>query len=133
MHISYPYGDPTKLTHPASRPQRGFNRDSRALYEDMGYGGAGVNAGLEWKELALDFLLPVDPEKEEAFNAENARRLASGAQNQAPAPDDNPAGQQHQHEQAELVEEEEEEDPEEELADDSGVVPPDEDEWENES
>ena len=32
----------------------------------MGYAGGGVNGSLRWKDLALDLLLPVDEEKEEA-------------------------------------------------------------------
>ena len=45
----------------------------------MGYAGGGVNGALRWKDLALDSLLPIDHEKEEAERAAQARKLASGA------------------------------------------------------
>jgi len=45
----------------------------------MGYAGGGVNGTLRWKDLALDILLPVDKEKEEAEKAAHARKMASGA------------------------------------------------------
>ena len=34
---------------------------------------------LRWKDLALDILLPVDKEKEDAEKAAHARKMASGA------------------------------------------------------
>ena len=43
---------------------------------------------LRWKDLALDILLPVDKEKEDAEKAAHARKMASGAtanQNQPPS------------------------------------------------
>jgi hypothetical protein len=43
-------------------------------------------AGLVWKDLALDLLLPRDPVKEEAAAAENARKVANGAQQAEPDP-----------------------------------------------
>jgi len=45
----------------------------------MGYAGGGINGTLRWKDLALDILLPVDKEKEEAEKAAHARKMASGA------------------------------------------------------
>ena len=66
VHPSYPYGNPTHVKHPASLPRRPYDPSSRALFEDMGYAGGGVNGSLRWKDLALDLLLPVDEEKEEA-------------------------------------------------------------------
>jgi len=45
----------------------------------MGYAGGGVNGTLRWRDLALDILLPVDKEKEEAEKAAHARKMASGA------------------------------------------------------
>ena len=45
----------------------------------MGYDGGGVNGMLRWKDLALDILLPVDKEKEDAEKAAHARKMASGA------------------------------------------------------
>jgi len=85
VHISYPYGDPTRLTHPASQANRYLDPNSRAIYDDTGAGGAAtgmgnVNVGMVWKDLALDLLLPVDPAKEEAARAAKARRLANGTQ-----------------------------------------------------
>lgn len=91
IHPSYPYGNPRSLKHPANKPRTAYTPGSRALFEDMGFGGAGLNAGLRWNELALDSLLPVDEEKEEAKKAAQARKMASGAasnhpQQPAPAP-----------------------------------------------
>ena len=79
VHPSYPYGNPTSIKHPASRPRRPYDPSSRALFEDMGYAGGGVNGSLRWKDLALDLLLPIDEEKEEAERAAQARKMASGA------------------------------------------------------
>ena len=77
VHPSYPYGNPTNIRHPASRPRINYNPASRALFED--FRGGGVNGSLTWKDLALDRLLPVDREKEENERAAQARKLASGA------------------------------------------------------
>jgi hypothetical protein len=79
IHPSYPYGNPTNIKHPASRPRVPYDPTSRALFEDMGYAGGGVNGMLRWKDLALDILLPVDKEKEDAEKAAHARKMASGA------------------------------------------------------
>ena len=79
LHPSYPYGNPTNIKHPAARPRVPYDPTSRALFEDMGYAGGGVNGTLRWKDLALDILLPVDKEKEEAEKAAHARKMASGA------------------------------------------------------
>lgn len=43
-----------------------------------------MNGALRWKELALDQLLPVDEEKEEAAKAALARKLANGTANHPP-------------------------------------------------
>ncbi|KIM44820.1 hypothetical protein M413DRAFT_442787 [Hebeloma cylindrosporum] len=91
VHPSYPYGNPTSLKHPASKPQPKNDPASRALFEDMGYGGGGVNGSIRWRDLALDELLPIDEDKEEAKRAMQARKMASGAAN------NNPQGQHHQH------------------------------------
>ncbi|KAJ7851580.1 hypothetical protein B0H13DRAFT_2085322 [Mycena leptocephala] len=72
-HPSYPYGNPTNVKHPASRPRPPYDPSSRALFEDMGYDGGG--------DLAMEHLLPVDEEKEEAKRAIEARKMASGASN----------------------------------------------------
>ncbi|THH15742.1 hypothetical protein EW146_g4773 [Bondarzewia mesenterica] len=93
VHPSYPYGDPTNIKHPAARPRVPYDPTSRALFEDMGYAGGGANGTLRWKDLALDILLPVDKEKEEAAKAAQARKMASGAapnhhQSAQPAPED---------------------------------------------
>ncbi|KAJ7229153.1 hypothetical protein GGX14DRAFT_530735 [Mycena pura] len=84
-HPSYPYGNPTHVKHPAARPRPPYDPSSRALFEDMGYDGGGVNGALRWRDLAMAHLLPVDEEKEEAKRAVEARKMASGASN-APAP-----------------------------------------------
>ncbi|CAL1715205.1 unnamed protein product [Somion occarium] len=86
MHPSYPYGNPFSPKHPASKPRIPYDPASRALFEDMGFAGGGVNGSMRWKELALDLLLPVDKEREEAEKAAQARKMASGtAANHAPA------------------------------------------------
>lgn len=79
VHPSYPYGNPTNIKHPAARPRPPHASTSRALFEDMGYAGGGVNGTLRWKDLAMDILLPVNHEKEEAERAAQARKMASGA------------------------------------------------------
>ncbi|VDC03350.1 unnamed protein product [Peniophora sp. CBMAI 1063] len=78
VHPSYPYGNPTSTKHPAARPRVPYDPTSRALFEDMGYGGGGVNGTLRWSDLALETLLPTDHEREEAERAAQARRMASG-------------------------------------------------------
>ncbi|KAI5121643.1 hypothetical protein M0805_001171 [Coniferiporia weirii] len=91
VHPSYPYGNPTNLKHPAARPRKPTDLSSRALFADLAYAGGGANGALRWRDLALDRLLPVDREKEEAARAALARKMASGAsQNNNPA-----AGQPH--------------------------------------
>lgn len=76
VHPSYPYGNPTNLSHPAALPHVN-GEPGRSLYEDMGF--TGVNAALRWKDLGLEMLLPVNEEKEEAERAALARKMASGA------------------------------------------------------
>jgi hypothetical protein len=49
----------------------------------MGYAGGGVNGALRWRDLAMDQLLPVDEDKEEAKRAMEARKMASGASSSA--------------------------------------------------
>ena len=86
VHPSYPYGNPTNIRHPAARPRPPYDPTSRALFEDMGYAGGGINGALRWRDLAMDQLLPADEEKEEALKAAQARKMASGATtNQPPA------------------------------------------------
>ncbi|KAJ6597069.1 hypothetical protein DFH09DRAFT_110657 [Mycena vulgaris] len=80
-HPSYPYGNPTNVKHPASRPRPPYDPSSRALFEDMGYDGGGVNGALRWRDLAMEHLLPVDEEKEDERRAIEARKMASGASN----------------------------------------------------
>lgn len=87
VHPSYPYGNPTNIRHPAARPRPPYDPTSRALFEDMGYAGGGINGALRWRDLALDRLLPVDEDKEESARAAQARKMTSGATaNQPPAP-----------------------------------------------
>ena len=105
VHPSYPYGNPTNIKHPSSKPRPPYDPSSRALFEDMGYAGGGINGSLRWRDLGLEDLLPVDEEKEEAQRAIQARKLANGANN-------NPQTQQvhnpAQAQQDQLNEEEEE-------------------------
>jgi len=108
VHPSYPYGNPTNIKHPAARPRVPHDPASRALFDDMAYAGGGVNGALRWKDLALDLLLPVDREKEEAERAAQARKMASGTStnNNPPpqrGPEAGPPGEQ-------AIDEEDEED-----------------------
>ncbi|OBZ74222.1 hypothetical protein A0H81_05957 [Grifola frondosa] len=86
VHPSYPYGNPFSVKHPAARPRRPYDPSSRALFEDMGYAGGGINGSLRWKDLALDLLFPIDEAQQEAEKAAEARRLASGATTNHPPP-----------------------------------------------
>jgi len=87
VHPSYPYGNPTNIRHPAARPRPPYDPTSRALFEDMGYAGGGINGALRWRDLAMDRLLPVDEDKEESARAAQARKMTSGATaNHPPAP-----------------------------------------------
>lgn len=58
----------------------------------MGYAGGGINGALRWRDLALDELLPINEEKEEALRAIQARKMASGTSGHNPQP--------HHHSQA---------------------------------
>ncbi|KAJ7710485.1 hypothetical protein B0H17DRAFT_887721, partial [Mycena rosella] len=82
-HLLYPYGNPTNVKHPASRPRPSYDPSSRTLFEDMGYDGGSINGALRWKDLAIEYLLPVDEEKEEEKRSIDARKMASGASNAA--------------------------------------------------
>ncbi|KAF9522420.1 hypothetical protein CPB83DRAFT_112524 [Crepidotus variabilis] len=84
VHPSYPYGNPNNIKHPSAKPRHTLGTSSRALFEDMGYGGGGTNGTLRWTDLALQDLLPVDAEKEEAQRAIQARKMASGTSNNNP-------------------------------------------------
>jgi len=108
VHPSYPYGNPTNIKHPAARPRPPYDPSSRALFEDMGYGGGGVNGALRWRDLALDELLPVDEEKEAALRAMQARKMASGTSNHNPPPQAQQLQAQPSHVQT--LDEEDEED-----------------------
>ncbi|RXW20445.1 hypothetical protein EST38_g5401 [Candolleomyces aberdarensis] len=84
VHPSYPYGNPTSIKHPAVKPRIPYDPTSRALFEDMGFAGGGVNGQFRWKELALDQLLPIDEEREEQKRAAQARKMATGTTSHAP-------------------------------------------------
>jgi len=127
VHPSYPYGNPTNIKHPAAKPRPPYDPYSRALFEDMGYAGGGVNGTLRWRDLALDELMPVDEEKEEAKKAMQARKMASGnanadhqhtqQQQQPPLPQEPPS-------EATLDEEEgdiDEDDADEDVDDEEGI------------
>jgi len=111
VHPSYPYGNPTNIKHPAARPRPPYDPTSRALFEDMGYGGGGVNGALRWKDLALDRILPINERKEEMERAAQARKMANGA-SQPQQPQQQLPPQQEAADQT--IEEEEEEEEEEE-------------------
>ncbi|KAG1877368.1 hypothetical protein F4604DRAFT_1924446 [Suillus subluteus] len=110
VHPSYPYGNPTNIKHPASRPRPPYDPTSRALFEDMGYGGGGVNGSLRWRDLALDRLLPVNEEKEEMKRAAEARKMANGATSQPQQQQQQPPPQAGAGDQTIDEEDEEEED-----------------------
>ncbi|KAF8605959.1 hypothetical protein BDV93DRAFT_604964 [Ceratobasidium sp. AG-I] len=78
VHPSYPYGNPTKPSHPVAVEPLGRG-SSRTYYDDMRFEKLRRLDRLRWTNLALDLLLPVDHEKEEAMKAAAARRAASGA------------------------------------------------------
>ena len=84
----------------------------------MGYGGGGVNGALRWRDLALDELLPVDEEKEAAFRAMQARKMASGTSNHNPQPHAQQLPPQPPQDQTIDEEEEEEEDGNNDIHDD---------------
>jgi len=90
----------------------------------MGYAGGGINGTLRWRDLALDELLPVDEEREEALRAIQARKMASGTPGHNPQPQHQSRAQADQtidedeDEDEEDEEEEEDEDEEEEEDDD---------------
>jgi hypothetical protein len=110
VHPSYPYGNPTNIKHPAARPRPPYDPTSRALFEDMGYGGGGVNGSLRWRDLALDRLLPVNEEKEEMKRATEARKMANGATSQPQQQQQQPPPQAGAGDQTIEEEDEEEED-----------------------
>ncbi|CAE6350226.1 unnamed protein product [Rhizoctonia solani] len=78
VHPSYPYGNPTKPSHPVAFEPLGRG-SSRAYYDDMRFERLRRLDRLRWTNLALDLLLPIDHEREEALKAAAARRAASGA------------------------------------------------------
>jgi len=123
VHPSYPYGNPTNIRHPAARPRPPYDPTSRALFEDMGYAGGGINGALRWRDLALDLLLPADEEKEEAQRAAQARKMASGATTNHP-----PAQPQQQQMQPDQTIEEDEEDEDENDENDNDEEEDDEEE-----
>ncbi|KAG1839692.1 hypothetical protein F4604DRAFT_1885208 [Suillus subluteus] len=109
VHPSYPYGNPTNIKHPASRPRPPYDPTSRALFED-GLWRRGVNGSLRWRDLALDRLLPVNEEKEEMKRAAEARKMANGATSQPQQQQQQPPPQAGAGDQTIDEEDEEEED-----------------------
>lgn len=131
VHPSYPYGNPTNIKHPSSKPRPPYDPSSRALFEDMGYAGGGINGSLRWRDLGLEDLLPVDEEKEEAKRAMLARKMASGANNNPQSQQvHNPA--QAQQDQLNEDEEDEDEDEDENENDENNIDDEDEDEEDEE-
>ncbi|KAG6820402.1 hypothetical protein H0H93_000909 [Arthromyces matolae] len=126
VHPSYPYGNPTNIRHPAAKPRPPYDPTSRALFEDMGYAGGGINGSVRWRDLALEVLLPIDEAKEEAMRAMLARKMASGASNHNPQPQQQqqappqPHGQTIDEDDDEEEEEEEEEENNESGGDEEG-------------
>ena len=83
IHTSYPYGNPTKLTHPAALGTAPFGLGHAHLYQQISYDAdptsSSARAALAWSDLSLDELLPADPKKAQAERAAKARRNATGA------------------------------------------------------
>jgi len=131
VHPSYPYGNPTNIRHPAARPRPPYDPTSRALFEDMGYGGGAVNGALRWKDLALEQLLPVDEEKEEMKRAAEARKMANVATAQVHHPPPQPPPPPPDAADQTLEEEEEEEEEENSTDHDENELDESEDEGAN--
>ncbi|KAJ7617399.1 hypothetical protein FB45DRAFT_1063863 [Roridomyces roridus] len=132
-HPSYPYGNPTNVKHPAAKPRPPYDPSSRALFEDMGYDGGGVNGALRWRDLGLEYLLPVDEEAEEVKKSLEARKMASGATNQtAPQPTPGPADQTVDEEDEEEDEDEDEDENDENSQDRIGEEDEDDDDDDDE-
>jgi len=117
------------IKHPAARPRRPYDPSSRALFEDMGYSGGGVNGSLRWKDLALDTLFPVDEAREAADKAAQARKLASGTSANHPPPQQPhmQAAQATDDEDEEENDENENEDVDDDNDDDGGDSSPEDD------
>lgn len=128
VHPSFPFGDPSHEKHPTKKPRPGYDPSSRALFEDLGFGGGGVNERLRWLDLGLDGILPVDEDKELAKKAIQARKLASGAAHH------NPQTQQQAHvpQMQQADDEDEDEDDEEENDENNNEEFEDEEEGEEE-
>lgn len=103
MHISYPYGNPLKLGHPAALGTYPFGLGDAHLYSELIYepGGSQLSimsshsytnaqaqsqSSLRWNDMGLDELLPLDPRRVAAERAARARKGATGAQNSNPPP-----------------------------------------------
>jgi len=130
VHPSYPYGNPNNIKHPSAKPRQAYGLLSRALFEDMSIGGGGTNGTLRWTDLALDELLPIDEEKEEAQRAMQARKMASGASNNNPQSQQAPPAQVPTNEEED--EEEDEDDNLHDEEDDEALMDEDEEEEEDE-
>ncbi|CAE6447204.1 unnamed protein product [Rhizoctonia solani] len=92
VHPSYPYGNPTKPSHPVAFEPLGRG-SSRAYYDDMRFERLRRLDRLRWTNLALDLLLPIDHEKEEAMKAAAARRAAKGEEDGDQEEDDGEEGE----------------------------------------
>ncbi|PBK65898.1 hypothetical protein ARMSODRAFT_917186 [Armillaria solidipes] len=118
-HPSYPYGNPTRLSHPAAQQRVIHDATARSVLLGMSSAGGGLDA-LKWKELALSELLPIDAAKEEAEQASEARKMASGASANNPPPQYEPtpmiiaAGPEEEEDEDEDEEEDEEEEEDDE-------------------
>lgn len=103
MHTSYPYGNPTRLDHPAALGTYPFGKGDLHLYSQLTYDSSsplqprpytrqGIasasysthalhsvwKSGWAWDDLALDELLPVDQRRIEAQRAAKARKGGTG-------------------------------------------------------
>jgi len=89
----------------------------------MSIGGGGSNGNLRWTDLALNDLLPIDEEKEEAQRAIQARKMASGASNnQSQAQQAQTAQVPPENEEDEEGEDEDEDDNNEDEDDEEGMM-----------
>ncbi|KAK0457869.1 uncharacterized protein EV420DRAFT_1547824 [Desarmillaria tabescens] len=108
-HPSYPYGNPTRLNHPAAQQRVIHDATARSVLLGMSSAGGGLDA-LKWKELALSELLPL-----------GKWRSGASANNPPPQYEQTPmiiaAGPPEEEEDEDEEDEEEEEDEDEEEED----------------
>lgn len=86
MHPSYPQGNPTSTRRRMKIARNIYDPTAKAQLEEFKVERTGIYAGLRWRELALNKLLPPDEDKIRADRATQARKMASGASSQQAPP-----------------------------------------------